>query len=232
MEDASLQALSNIIRHGWPERLSRVPNAVKQFFPFRDELCVEDGIIMKGTRAVIPQTLHKEYLMLLHPVLRPPNDEHCQFRTVMQHLQRLKKHPDIPWSTVATDLFEWNGQHDLVLVDSYSGRFELDPIKKITSQCVINKLKQHFSVHGISHKLLSACGTQYTSQTFKDLAKDWDFTHVTSSPEYHQANGLSERAVQSAKHLLETSKRAGTDLFHNLNIRNVPRDGTLSADTC
>lgn len=117
--------------------------------------------------------------------------------------------PDLPWST---DLF--------VLVDSYSGWFELDPIKKITSQCVINKLKRHFSVHGISYKQLSDCGTQYTSQTFKDLAKDWDFTHITSSPEYHQA---------SANHLLETLKRDGTDLFHNLNIKNVLRDGTLGS---
>ena len=58
MEDVSLQTLTNIIRHGWPERLSSVPATVKQFFPFRDELSVEDGIIMKGTRAV-PQMLHK-----------------------------------------------------------------------------------------------------------------------------------------------------------------------------
>lgn len=66
MEDTTLQTLTNIIRHGWPERLSSVPASVKQFFPFRDELSVEDGIIMKGTTMVIPQKLHKEYLMLLH----------------------------------------------------------------------------------------------------------------------------------------------------------------------
>lgn len=138
--------------------------------------------------------------------------------------------PELPWSTVASDLFEWNGQHYLVLVDSYLEWFKLDPIKKIKSQCIINKLKRHFSVHGIPHKLLSDCGMQYTSQTFKDFAKDWNFTHVTSSPEYHQANGLAERAVQSAKHLLETSKRDRSDLFLNLlNISNVPRDGMLGS---
>ena len=71
----------------------------------------------------------------------------------------------------------------------------MDQLKIITSQCVINKLKRHFSVHGIPHKLLSDCGTQFMSQTFCDFAKNWDFTHVTSSPEYHQANGLAERAV-------------------------------------
>lgn len=46
--------------------------------------------------------------------------------------------PELPWSIVATDLFEWNGQHYLVLVDSYSGWFELDPLKKMTSQCVMS----------------------------------------------------------------------------------------------
>ena len=131
---------------------------------------------------------------------------------------------------ISTDRFEWNSHHYLVLVDSYLGWFEIDQLKKTSSQCVINKLKRHFSVYGIPHKLLSDCGTQFTSVTFRDFAKDWDFIYITSSPEYHQANGLAERAVQSAKRLLETSKRDGTDFFLNsLSVRNVPRDATLGS---
>ena len=92
---------------------------------------------------------------------------------------------------------------------------------------VINKLKRHFSVHGIPQKLYSDNGTQYTSQAF---ARSWDFQHVTSSPEYPQSNGLSERAVRSARRLLETTERDGKDFYLNLlGTRNMPRDNILGS---
>lgn len=107
--------------------------------------------------------------------------------------------PEFPWSIVATDLFEWNGQHYLVLVDSYSGSFEIDLLRNLTSTAVITKLKRHFSVHGSPQKVITDNGTQ-------NFASSWDFVHVTSSPEYPQSNGLAERAVRSAKDLMEKSK--------------------------
>lgn len=100
----------------------------------------------------------------------------------------------------------WNGKHYLVLVDSYSGRFEIDQLRDMASTSVISKLKQPFSVHGNPHLLLSDNRTQYTSQQFKDFASTWDFVLVTSSPEFPQANGLAQKAVSSAKEFLEKFK--------------------------
>uniref|UniRef100_A0A8C9ZVM9 Integrase catalytic domain-containing protein n=1 Tax=Sander lucioperca TaxID=283035 RepID=A0A8C9ZVM9_SANLU len=127
-------------------------------------------------------------------------------------------------------MFEWHGQQYQVLVDSYSGWYEIDLLRDTTSAAVITKLKRHFSVHGTPHTLITDNARQYTSQRFKDFAKQWDFNHVTSSPEYPQSNGLAERAVRSAKHLMEKSHRDGTDVFLNLlNIRNIPRDQALGS---
>lgn len=138
--------------------------------------------------------------------------------------------PDLPWSTVATDIFEWSGQHYLVLVDSYSGWFEIDLLHDLSSSTVITKLKRHFSVYGSPCKFLSENGTQFTSQRFQEFAAAWDFTHITSSPEYPQANGLAERAVRNAKQLMEKSKRDGSNVFQNLlNIRNIPHDQNLGS---
>lgn len=118
----------------------------------------------------------------------------------------------------------------MVLVDLYSGWFEIDRLRDMASTTVIRKLKRHFSVHGSPHLPLSDNGTQYISQRFKDFASTWDFVHVTSSPEFPQANGLAEKAVGSAKKLLEKSKRDQTDIFRNiLNIRNIARDATLGS---
>lgn len=150
------------------------------------------------------------------------------------HLQkeRLQPHPvpALPWSTTAADMFEWHGQQYQVLVDSYSGWYKIDLLRDATSAAVIKKLKRHFSVHGTPHTLITENARQYTRKRFNDFAEQWDFIHVTSSPEYPQSNGLAERAVRSAKLLMERSHRDGTDIFLNLlNIRNIPRDKALGS---
>lgn len=78
--------------------------------------------------------------------------------------------PDLPWSTVATDIFDWHNKQYLVLVDSYSGWCEIDLLRNLTSATVVTKLKRHFSVHGTPHTLLSDNDRQFTSQRFKDFA--------------------------------------------------------------
>lgn len=256
-EDEVLQTLSAVIQRGWPTRENQLQPAVKPFFPYRDELTVEEGIVMKGHKTVIPHSLQREYINIVHKghpgieatkrrarnIIFWPAMSHditevllscatCNSTKCHQQKEPLHLHPvpDLPWSTVATDIFEWRGKHYQVLVDSYSGWFEIDLLHGITSSAVISKLKRHFSVHGTPHTLISDNARQYTSQHFKNFAKQWDFVHATSSPEFPQSNGLAERAVRSAKQLMEKSHRDGTDVFLNLlNLRNIPRDPTLGS---
>jgi len=58
------------------------------------------------------------------------------FRTVIPHGL-----PDRPWSRVATDLFRFNGDNYIVIVDYYSNFIELEYLKNTTSQAVIRTLK-------------------------------------------------------------------------------------------
>ncbi|XP_071118404.1 uncharacterized protein [Haliotis cracherodii] len=65
---------------------------------------------------------------------------------------------------------------------------------------------------------------------FALFAKTWGYTHKTSSPGYPQSNGLAEKAVQSAKRILEKSSRDGSDPYLAiLNQRNTPRDQVLGS---
>ena len=45
-------------------------------------------------------------------------------------------------------------------------------------------MKKMFSRLGISETPQSGNGPQYTAQVFKEFSKEWNFKHVTSSPEY------------------------------------------------
>lgn len=51
---------------GWPESRTDCPDSIKQFWNFRDELSVENDLIMKGSRIVIPHDLRTGLLNRLH----------------------------------------------------------------------------------------------------------------------------------------------------------------------
>uniref|UniRef100_A0AAV2KNT6 Integrase catalytic domain-containing protein n=1 Tax=Knipowitschia caucasica TaxID=637954 RepID=A0AAV2KNT6_KNICA len=86
--------------------------------------------------------------------------EHTAIDRTLQTLSGVIRHG---WPTA--DIFEWHGQQYLVLVDSFSGWFEIDLLNNITSANVICKLKRHFSVHGAPHTLITDNGRQFTMQT-------------------------------------------------------------------
>ncbi len=65
-DDMTLQTLSAIINHGWPAKQRSLPHDTRPYFPFRDELTVEDGVIMKGHKAAVPSSLQKEYVSITH----------------------------------------------------------------------------------------------------------------------------------------------------------------------
>ena len=103
--------------------------------------------------------------------------------------------PERPCQILSTDVFDWDDKLHSALVDSCSGWFEIDPIKDMTSDTIINVLKVHFATHGVPEKLFSDNARYYISAQFQNLSKTWNFEHLTSSPRYPQSNDLAERAV-------------------------------------
>ena len=111
--------------------------------------------------------------------------------------------PDYPWQKVASDQFFWKGKTYLLVVDYYSRYIEVSPLASTTSQSIIASLKTIFSRFGVPETFISDNGPNYASKDFVNFAKDYGFTHVTSSPLYAQANGEAERAVQTVKRLFD-----------------------------
>ena len=58
--------LRDFIRRGWPATIKDVPEMVRPYWTFRDELNVCDDILMKEQQVIIPKSMQKEMLMRIH----------------------------------------------------------------------------------------------------------------------------------------------------------------------
>ena len=109
------------------------------------------------------------------------------------------------------------------MVDYYSKFSEVYCLKNATkARDVINAHKSVFARHGICQTLVTDNGPQYVAEEFKRFAKDWEFTHVTSSLRYSQSNGQAERMVQTVKNLI---KKAQDSCYALLVYRTMPLEG-------
>ena len=254
-KDPVLNELKNIIYTGWPETRTDCPERLHGYWNYRDELGVEDGIILKGNRIVIPRSLQNEILKQIHYAHQ--GVEKCRLRAkgavfwdginkdIGDHVGRctycrehqVSKSPepllphDVPphaWHTLAADLFHWGQKDYLLVVDAYSKFPIVRKLGGISSYHVITHLKQIFEEQGIPIKFLSDNGPQFASAEFRRFSANYGFTHVTSSPHYARSNGLAERMVQTVKRLFTKAKESGSDPhLAMLSLRTTPISNDL-----
>ena len=130
--------------------------------------------------------------------------------------------PERPWSQVGADLFQFNSQNYLILVDYYSNFIELNLLNTTTSQQVVTHLKSQFARHGIPDRLITGNGPQFSSDTFKQFAKDYCFQHCTASPHYPQSNGMAKKAVQTVKNCLKKAVLDKRPIFSPAGVQKHP----------
>ena len=133
--------------------------------------------------------------------------------------------PDRPWQVIGTDICYIKKRPYLIVVDYFSKFIEVNYLASLASSKTICALKSVFARHGIPEVERSDNGPQYDSAEFAKFAKDWEFKHVTSSPLYAQSNGEAERAVQTAKNLLQKESDPAKAL---LAYRSTPLQGGKS----
>ena len=150
--DDELALLKHTIMQGWHTSIKQVPPELQPFWTFREELTVDDGLILKGTRIVIPNKQCKAILKLLHKghlglnkcKLRATesvywsglNDQledlvlNCEL-CLKYSTAKCKLEPslllgqEVPlyiWTKLATDIFHFEGASYLLIVD-YTSRY-------------------------------------------------------------------------------------------------------------
>lgn len=258
IEDEDLQTLRRTIFNGWPARKQQVPLCIAPYWDIRDQLSTYNGIVYCGERIVIPRSLRKELLNILHsahtgivrtkqrarvmiywPGLNQQIEEitskceACLQQRSKQQKEPMEIHPvpALPWNKVGADLFEHEGNHYFLMVDYYSNYIEVVPLKQDTkSETIIRHIRTNIARYGIMETLMTDNGPQFDSSVFKDFTERYGINHITSSPTYPQSNGLAEEAVRQIKELMAKCKASGDDFYLALlDIRNTPRDEDMGS---
>ena len=146
--DPVLAQLRDIIVSGWPDTEQKLPKLLKPYWSYRDELSIDDGVILEGCdQVLVPVSMQQHILAALHAGhqgrdkcrLRAKASVHwngiaadiesnvarctiCQQYARSQQKEPLlqKDIPPYPWHTLSADSFELEGKEYLLIVDHYS----------------------------------------------------------------------------------------------------------------
>ena len=228
----------------WPDK-ALLPNNIQPYYSVRAELSVENGLLMRGCRLVIPLELRPKMLNKIHEghlgitKCRARARQSIWWPGVSLALEQKVKNcyecckyqsktadpllpsplPELPWQKVGTDLFEWKKTTYLLIVDYYSRYIEISKLNHLTADAIVTHTKSIFARHGIPEVVYSDNGPQFQSSVYNQFASTYQFSHITSSPYFPQSNGEAERAVSTIKNLL---KKEGDPYLALLAYRSTP----------
>ena len=179
---------------------------------------ITNGIIMNGTRIVIPWSLQQEYLQCLHmghlgvskcraraktTVFWPNIDRDisqliamCEVCHKNQHAPQSYDEHSVeahsPSHIYGADLCDIEGKIHVLCLDYFSLFKWEKPLPDMQSDTVILGLKMIFSENGSPEKLITDNGISFIFEDFKQFAMEWFFVHKMSSPQYPKGNAHAE----------------------------------------
>ncbi|KAI8517626.1 hypothetical protein Bbelb_036430 [Branchiostoma belcheri] len=249
-KDEELQTLAQTITRGWPEKRSEVQPLIREYWTIRDDISIENGVLLAGSRIIIPKSLQKEVLQTIHE--GHMGEEKCKLRAksavywigmykeiekIVQTCRTCQKYqnsqqkeemtptetPSRPWKKVGADLFYLNQKWFLLVVDYYSKFPIVKTLKSLKASTVTQAFKGIFAEQGIPDEVICDNGAQFTSQEFRQAAEEYGFRITTSSPYYPKGHGFIERQVQTVKKTLTKSLETGEDPnLALLTLRTTP----------
>ena len=203
-----------------------IPERSHPFWNYRDELAVEDWLIFKANKLVIPESQKHKFIKDLHighlgekktlfraweciywPGITGDTKEYikvchiCQLMKPCQQKELLIPHDVMsgPWEKVEIDIFQYGSCYYLQMVDYFSNFPLITLLNNQMVALVINTLKTMFSEHGIQACVLTNQGRLFASDEFWDFMNSYRFEVLHSTLRYPQSNGFNESMVKVLK---------------------------------
>ena len=235
--DPVLSRVVDFVLAGWPTH-----SPGDEFQPWwsrREELTVESGVLLWGSRVVVPTPLRQQVLELLHeshpgstrckqlarsyvwwPGLDADIEREVSNCTSCAENRREPNAPalgqweyaSVPWQRVHVDhAGPFMGHYWLLWVDSYSKFAGVQRVKHPDSATTIKCLRETFSLFGLPNQLVSDNGPAFVGEEFQEFLHRNGVQHNRSAPCHPQTNGEAERFVQTFKRSMKASVKQGTE---------------------
>ena len=236
-QDPELKGLKSAIARGYftaPDRQALGP----QFDSVFTELAVVGGLLVRGSRIVVPRSLRDKVVRLAHeghqgvtktkeylrtrvwfPGLDRMVEAHiqhchpCQVVTPANEREplRMSALPREPWKEVAIDF--WGpintGEYLLVVICKQSRWVEVEFVSTTSGRAVLPKLDRIFSSLGIPLIVGSDNGPPFSGQDFMNFSTYLGFKHERKTPKNPQANAEAEQFMRVLKKLYRICQITG-----------------------
>ena len=188
--------LAKYVHQGWPREQKDCPEILQQYWTYKKCISMENGLLFKDDRLIVPEVERNYILDLLHyghygikhtqdraresvfwPGITKDIENKvkdcmiCQQNSTSQTKEIMHPHdtPKGPWMKLGVDLFEHNKKQYLLVVDYFSKFPIIRKLHSLSTGSIISKLKGIFSENGIPETLISDGGPQFRSE-FKEFA--------------------------------------------------------------
>lgn len=251
-KDKTLQHLVKYYMNGWPANSKDVPEEIKIYYKFKDEIYVSGNLVFVGRKLSVPISLRKEMLEKLHsphlgvsktqararqifywPQMNSDIEEYvlkCKICETFRN-KNIKEPlmpypvPSRPYQRVGMDFFQLGNYSYLIIVDYLSAWFDVVKMPYKTASETIKTIKPIFATHGIPDEIV-ADNMPFSSFEFKQFCQGWEIKLTNTSPHYPQSNGMVEKAVGICKSLMRKCYKSGQDFnLVLMEYRNCPVTG-------
>ena len=240
--DPVLSRVLELVQSGW-QGTELHPDLI-HYAHRGNEITIHHGVLMWGSRVVVPAKLRERVLETLHEghigmvkmkglsrgfVWWPNIDkdiegavrncEGCQ--ELANNPARAPLHrweyPSLPWQRLHIDFAgPVEGKMLMVVIDAHSKWPEIFVMEITTAEETVSTLRSLFARMGLPDQMVSDNGPQFTSETFRKFTTANGIKHVTGAPYHPSTNGQAERLVQSFKKGVKADKSSRT-LQHKLD---------------
>lgn len=234
-EDMELNLIKECVQTGdWSQ--CNVP----AYLHVKNELCTYGGLLLRGSRLVIPRELRPRVLELAHEGHQGIVKTKCRLRSKVwwpkmdadaeklcrscHGCQVVSEYappepmaralpPSGPWEDCAADILGPlpSGESLLVVVDYFSRYFEVVILRSTSSTRLIEALKPIFARFGVPHTLKTDNGPQLVSEEFEAFLAENGIEHRTTTPLWPRANGEVERQNRTLMKSVQIAHIEGKD---------------------
>ena len=222
-DDPVLQVVTKCLQ----ENIWSKDSEIKPYFKVKNQLTSKSGIILNGTKIIIPKCLQRQVLEIAHEGHQGMSKMKALLRTkvwwpgidkdtenlISSCIPCLSNSKDRspepskptlmqnPWEKVHIDLYGPvpTGESILGITDSSSRWPEIHIIKSTESATTANKLNKTFTTHGFPYEIITNNALNLISVEVTDYCKQYGINHHKATPYWPKENSKIEHFYKTLR---------------------------------